>query len=68
MSQDGVNNRATDAYFGLYLLAMRSGRPRRIAEIAAALKAAGFEAVKCHRGPTTLQLAVLTARKPDLIR
>jgi demethylspheroidene O-methyltransferase len=31
-----------DAYFGLYLLAMRSGRPRRIDEIGAMLTSAGF--------------------------
>lgn len=31
-----------DAYFGLYLWAMRSGRPRRAAEIGAMLESAGF--------------------------
>lgn len=31
-----------DAYFGLYLWAMRSGRPRRAEEIGAMLEAAGF--------------------------
>lgn len=35
-----------DAYFGLYLWAMRSGRPRRADEIGALLKAAGFSSWK----------------------
>lgn len=35
-----------DAYFGLYLWAMRSGRPRRAAEIGALLDAAGFRSWK----------------------
>ena len=34
--------RMGDAYFGLYLWAMRSGRPRRPAEIGTLLKQAGF--------------------------
>ena len=34
--------RMGDAYFGLYLWAMRSGRPRRCAEIGAMIEAAGF--------------------------
>jgi demethylspheroidene O-methyltransferase len=33
---------AGDAYFGFYLLAMGSGRPRSLAEIAAMLREAGF--------------------------
>ena len=36
--------RMGDAYFGLYLWAMRSGRPRRPDEIGAMLRAAGFSA------------------------
>lgn len=38
--------RAADAYFGFYLTAMRSGRPRSFDEIAARLKAAGFASVR----------------------
>jgi demethylspheroidene O-methyltransferase len=42
------------AYFGLYLTAMRSGRPREAAEINAMLKGAGFARVS--RRPTPLPL------------
>ena len=35
-----------DAYFGFYLLAMGSGRPRSAAEIAAMLRAAGFTRIR----------------------
>ena len=35
-----------DAYFGMYLLAMRSGRPRAPGQIIAMLAAAGFEGAK----------------------
>lgn len=38
--------RAGDAYFGIYLTAMRSGRPRRFDEIAAMLKTAGFASIR----------------------
>ena len=40
---------AGDAYFGFYLLAMGSGRPRRTGEIRAMLAAAGFAALAAAR-------------------
>lgn len=43
------------AYFGLYLTAMRSGRPRTPSEISDMLKAAGFR--RTHRRATPLPLA-----------
>jgi len=43
-----------DAYFGFYLLAMGSGRPRSAAEIAAMLRAAGF--VHTRNLPTVMPL------------
>lgn len=46
--------RMGDAYFGLYLWAMRSGRPRRTSEIFAMLESAGFRS--CHRVPTTMPI------------
>jgi len=46
-----------DAYFGLYLLAMGSGRPRTPAEYRALLEAAGFGAIKW-----------ISTRKPLLTR
>ncbi len=53
-----------DAYFGLYLLAMGSGRPRRADELAALLQAAGFEAVRRLPTRMPLQCGLLVARKP----
>ncbi|KMO33767.1 methyltransferase [Methylobacterium aquaticum] len=52
-----------DAYFGLYLLAMGSGRPRRAAELAAMLAEAGFARVReCRtRRPMLVRLLVATA-------
>ncbi len=43
-----------DAYFGLYLLAMRQGRPRSFEELSGLLSQAGFEGVR--RVPTDLPL------------
>ena len=52
-----------DAYFGLYLHAMGSGRPRTAARLTEMLRTSGFEAVR--RVPTARPLltGVLTARK-----
>ncbi len=47
---------AGDAYFGMYLLAMGSGRPRTARELCALLKAAGFSRVR--EAATTLPLTV----------
>lgn len=56
--------RAGDAYFGLYLLAMGRGRPRRPGELADLLRAAGF--VRPRLRPTRLPLlaSVVTAIRP----
>lgn len=51
-----------DAYFGLYLWAMGSGRPRRVAELAAMLQATGFTAPTLLRNAMPLQAQVLVAR------
>ncbi len=52
-----------DAYFGFYLLAMGSGRPRTPAEIAALLSAAGFRKSKMLRTarPILVRAVVATA-------
>ncbi|GAB0147293.1 MULTISPECIES: methyltransferase [Marichromatium] len=55
-----------DAYFGLYLLAMGSGRPRTAAELEAMLAAAGFE--QTRELPTNrpiLTRALLARRASD---
>ncbi len=53
---------AGDAYFGFYLLAMGSGRPRREDELRALLKAAGFERIRSVGTHTPLLTRALVAR------
>ena len=52
-----------DAYFGFYLLAMGSGRPRRAEELRAMLAAAGFTATHEHPTRRPLLARVLRAQK-----
>lgn len=47
---------AGDGYFGMYLLAMGSGRPRRVDELGAMLREAGFD--RWREYPTALPLTV----------
>jgi demethylspheroidene O-methyltransferase len=56
--------RMGDAYFGMYLLAMRGGRARSAAELGALLRRAGFDRVHQRATPIPLQLGVLVARRP----
>jgi len=51
-----------DAYFGMYLWAMGSGRPRRISDLSALLHQTGFEAPRHLPNATPLQTQVLVAR------
>jgi demethylspheroidene O-methyltransferase len=51
-----------DAYFGLYLWAMGSGRPRTLAQLGAMLQAAGFSAPRQLPNAMPLQTQVLLAR------
>jgi len=60
--------RMGDAYFGIYLLAMRGGRARTAAELSALLIEAGFEQVRERPTPIPLQVGVLVARKPGHAR
>ncbi|MGX7706938.1 methyltransferase [Methylobacterium sp. Gmos1] len=53
-----------DAYFGFYLLAMGSGRPRTAAELTAMLEAAGFARVREHRTRRPLLVRLLVATAP----
>jgi demethylspheroidene O-methyltransferase len=50
-----------DAYFGFYLAAMRSGRPRTSEELATMLKTAGFRDVREVPTRTPLIVRVLVA-------
>ncbi len=52
------------AYFGFYLLAMRSGRPRSPKELAALLRDAGFARPKLLRTPMPLLTRVMVATRP----
>jgi demethylspheroidene O-methyltransferase len=52
---------AGDAYFGFYLLAMGSGRPRSAAEIAAMLRAAGFSRTRQIGTAIPLTTSVIVA-------
>ena len=50
------------AYFGFYLLAMGSGRPRTTAELTAMLKRAGFGQVRERRTRRPMLVRLITAR------
>ena len=54
-------DRVADAYFGPYLLAMGSGRPRAPAAIAAMLREAGFRRVRLLRNAQPLLTRVMVA-------
>jgi demethylspheroidene O-methyltransferase len=54
--------RMGDAYFGFYLAAMRSGRPRTVEQLTAMLQAAGFDEVGERTTRQPLQTRVLVAR------
>lgn len=49
------------AYFGMYLLAMGSGRPRRFEEVRDMLQRAGFGRVRSVRTPLPLQTGLIIA-------
>jgi len=53
-----------DAYFGFYLLAMGSGRPRSLQELTQLLQAAGFVTVRARATRMPLQTSLLSARAP----
>jgi demethylspheroidene O-methyltransferase len=52
-----------DAYFGIYLHAMGSGRPRTAAQLTEMLRSSGFEAVRQVPTARPLLTGLLTARK-----
>ena len=57
-----------DAYFGFYLLAMGSGRPRSPARLGAMLSAAGFTDITHKKTSRPLLASVVTARKTLLAK
>lgn len=56
--------RMGDAYFGFYLMAMGSGRPRTAQALDALLHAAGFEHVRQLKTRMPLQTSLMLARVP----
>jgi len=61
----GVRPRkAGDAYFGLYTMAMTTGRPRSAETHARILGEAGFARIRRHRAAWPFITGVITARKP----
>ncbi len=54
-----------DAYFGFYLLAMGSGRPRSVPVLVAMMRQAGLTHIRLRRGPRPMLIRVLTAVKPE---
>ena len=62
MAETPGAERAGDAYFGFYLLAMRSGRPRTERTLRAFLHETGFGAVKSPRVANPLLTRVLVAK------
>lgn len=65
MSGGDQPDKATDAYFSLYTMAMRTGRTRSAAEIAKHLQRAGFENVSSARARRSYVTSVMTAVKPN---
>jgi demethylspheroidene O-methyltransferase len=61
MAQAKGAQRMGDAYFGFYLLAMGSGRPRTAEEIKAMLKQAGFKKVRDVPAPRPLLVSMVEA-------
>ena len=62
MAGTGGAERMGAAYFGLYLLAMGSGRSRTAAELTRLLHEAGFDEVRPYRTALPLQAGLLVAR------
>jgi demethylspheroidene O-methyltransferase len=54
---------ATDIYFAIYTLAMRTGRTRSADEIAGLLQAGGFRDPHSHRGDRPYVTSAVTARR-----
>ncbi len=54
---------ATDIYFAIYTLAMRTGRTRSATEIAGLLRAAGFDDIRKRQGDRPYVTSVVTATR-----
>lgn len=65
MTGGRVPERAGDAYFALYCMAMRTGRARSAQEIGALLEAAGFENIKAPRPARPFITSVVSGVKSN---
>jgi demethylspheroidene O-methyltransferase len=65
MSGGDRPERAGDAYFAFYCMAMGTGRVRSAAEIAALLARAGFEGIRARRGSRPFIASAVEAAKPE---
>ena len=61
MSETSGAEPVGDAYFGLYLLAMGSGRPRTVAELKDFVRRAGFRRVREVATPRPILVRALVA-------
>lgn len=61
MAERGADARVGDAYFGMYLLAMGSGRARSRDEIAEMLRSTGFASVRVRQTALPLVASVVVA-------
>ena len=57
-----------DAYFGLYLLAMGSGRPRTRDQLSGLVRQAGFRSAKFLRTRRPLLVSLLVAKREPLVK
>lgn len=60
--------RVADVYFGLYLWAMGSGKPRTAAELGELLRRAGFDAPRLARTRLPMNVQVLVAQRSSVNR
>ena len=65
MTGGDAPQRAGDAYFALYCMAMRTGRARSAATIVRLLEDAGFEKVRAPRARRPYITSVVEGVKPD---
>lgn len=63
MTGGSTPNRAGDAYFALYCMALRTGRARSAAQVSALLKEAGFSSVSAPKAPRPFITSVVTGVK-----
>lgn len=64
MSGGARPERAGDAYFAFYCMAMRTGRVRSASEIAQMLAGAGFDGIRCPEARRPFVTSVVAARRP----